>query len=396
MPGGLKLRRHTAHRPCRQRVYRQSVEYLETRRLLDAVPMLPEPAAIVFSAPSHAANVHQVAGGTEPAPVEVVFIAEPRSQLAENLFDPRLIARSPEVPAFTGELIVNVEIFKPAPANPAINAQLTSPPLPLADPHELDLSLERAVFLVPGDWQPDSVGMFARPDGISFDAHPRLAELLRAPLGEVRLLMSPADGLRSSNGALAYFDPAADAERHGTTGFAVMFGQSAEGETAAMRGRAVGDVLPVGAWAEAGDAAPFESAQHGTVSYLVAFAEAFLNASANDHSTAAQAAHGGAEEATSSLAQDVLLPRFAFDAAALTVAINDLADQAEELGAGLLEMLSPVGSGEAAAVAGMVAAGLAYRHWRGSRRDPRAEEQALLSSRFLRGHATIRVEGDSS
>jgi hypothetical protein len=55
-------------------------------------------------------------------------------------------------------------------------------------------------------------------------------------------------------------------------------------------------------------------------------------------------------------------------------------------------MLSdPVATGEAAIVTGLIGAGLAYRHWRGMEQREQGEEQELLSARFIRGPASLRL-----
>lgn len=387
------LRRRTRSSAAAQRRHRQGIEYLETRQLLNVAPTSPEPPAAVWTARVAAFHEPATADLAQRPPVEVIFIADAAVHSAENSMAPKFFGEPPfNVPAFIGKSILDVGVFKPMPAGTSDDASPSA--IRSVDPRGFDPGFERAVFFVEDGWQPAEFGMFAGPDGTGFDGRPRFAEVLRAPLGDARLAMSPLDGVRSSNGALAYFDSAADGERHATAGFAILFGQSAESEALYKGGRTVGSALSTGPWGHADDSGPIESAQRSAVGYLVAFNDTAWSASIGA-AASVQAAQQGAEQAAS-LFQDVLAPRFAFDAAALAVAIDDLAAQADELGVGLLELLSPVASGEAALVAGMVGAGLAYRHWRGARRAQQSEEQDMLSSRFIRGPASMRIGGGTS
>ncbi len=429
-----------------RRRQRQNIEYLETRRLLNAAPVVPEPPAAVWDAalrtvdrfeathfaafeapieyssphaviaegafardpamtdfvtgPPHSTRVvafDELAGAAfaEPPELEVIFLLTPPFPDAGSPFVPKPFREPPDAPASTEGTLTHSDFFEASSANTSTGGQVSPSSLWTAEPHGFDAEFEHAVILVENGWQPGAFGIFAGPDVTLVEAHPRVAELLRDPPGEVRLAMSPADGIRFSNGALAYFDSAADVERHSTIGFGVVIGQSARGEAAAIGGSAIGGVLPNGSWAYGEDAGPVEAAQRGAAWHLVALHEALHSANVGVSSAAVQAAQRGAQQAMSLLVREVLAPNFALDAAALTVAMNDFAAQADELGAGLLEILSPVASGEAALVAGVLGAGLAYRHWCGSRCDRRSEEQDLLSSRFIRGHASIRIGGSS-
>jgi hypothetical protein len=332
------------------------------------------------------------ASGAEPPTVEVVLIPAAAARHEDTTLSPNFFAR-PQVgePLFADSAIVRVELFRAPPGSSSADEQATSSSVGLPDPRAFDPGLERAIFFVPESWQPGEPGGLSGSGEITFDVRERPTESLRGQLSDGRLVMSPLDGVRASNGALAYFDAAADGERHASAGVAALFGQNAEAGAPFAGGRAVGTAL----FGEAGNlgdsSAPVEVAQQSAVGYLVAIEEAFRRAAAGAYSASVDAAQQGAEQAASSLVQEVLVPHFAFDAAALTAAVNELADQADELGVGLWEMLSPIATGEAALVAGIVAAGIVYRHWRGTRRDEGAEEQDLLSSRFIRGHASLRI-----
>lgn len=394
------------------RRHRQQIEHLETRRLLSAAALASEPPRaawvsqewplrpatdhriIVYEAPLEHAAPPTTAETVQPPAVEVIFIAARHPHWANDSFAAKLIPPSPVEPAFSAGEMNRAELFRPAPTTVSANGPLAAASSRLADAREISGGdFGQTVFLVSYGWQFNGFDTFTGPGGGFFDGRPHMADFLRAPPNDARLATSALDGLRSSNGALAYFDPDTDVERHTTAAFAITFGQSAEGEAAAVGGRPMGGVQPGGTLSDDMDA---ESGafDERAVKALVAFEEALREARAGDFSV--QAARRGAEQAPSALAQDVLAPRFTFDASALTVAINDLAAQADELGVGLLEMLSPATSGETAIVAGFIGAGLAYRHWRASSRDRRREDDDLLSSRFMRGHASIRLRGGSS
>lgn len=404
---------HWLRKPCAAaRRHRQQIEQLEARRLLSAAPLVSAPPSAAWFSPEwpftpgagHGIMVYDAAVehasppatvATEPPPAaEVIFVTARHSHWANDSFAARFISQPPAEPAFTAGVMDHAELFRPSPTTVSANERLVAASLRLADARAISGGdFGQTVFLVSYSWQLNGFNTFTGPEGGFFDGRPHIADFLRAPPSDVRLAMSALDGLRSSNGALAYFDPDTDVERHATGTIAVTFGQSAEGETAAVGGRPMGGVPPGGDLSDDIEA-ELGSFDERSVKALVALEEALRDARADDSS--AQAARSGGEQAASTLAQDVLAPRFAFDAAALTVAINDLAAQADELGVGLLEMLSPAASGETALVAGFMGAGLAYRHWRASSRDRRREEDDLLASRFMRGHASIRLRGGSS
>lgn len=404
---------HWLRKPCAAaRRHRQQIEHLENRRLLSVAPLAPMPPSaawvspewpfspaadhriIVYDAPVEHASPPATAATERPPAAEVIFIDAGHPRWANDSFAANVSSQPPAGPAFTAGAMNHADLFRPPPTTVSANWSLASASSRLADARDISGGdFGQTVFLVSYGWQFEGFATFTGPDGGFFDGHPRMADFLRAPPSDVRLATSAWDGLRSSNGALAYFDPDTDVERHTTAAFAITFGQSAEGEAAAVGGRPMGGVPSGGDLPDDMDA-ELAAFDERTVKALVAFEEALRDARAGDFS--AQAARRGAEQAASTLAQDVLAPRFALDAAALTVAINDLAAQADELGVGLLEMLSPAASGETALVAGFIGAGLAYRHWRASSRERLREEDDLLSSRFMRGHASIRLRGGSS
>lgn len=363
-----------------------------------------EQAVRTFDAPLQRIATQEVSweGGAmtdrpEPTAVEIVLIPAASIGHEETVLAPKFFAQ-PQVdePLFADRAIVHVDLFKAPPGSISANEQETFSSLRVPGPRGFDPEFERAVFFVSEGWQPGDLGAFSVPNEITFDVRERPADSLRLQFSDGRLAMSPLDGVRASNGALAYFDAATDVERHAAAGGAALFGQSAEGEAPFAGGRAVG-MARFGELGNAGDlSGPMEVAEQSTVGYLVALEEAFRAAALGAYSATVDTAQVGVEQAASSLVHEVLMPHFAFDAAALSTSLQELAAQADELGVGLWEMLSPIASGEAALVAGIVSAGIVYRHWRGTRRDERAEEQDLLSSRFIRGHASIRIAGGPS
>lgn len=276
----------------------------------------------------------------------------------------------------------------------AVNLSFGSP-TPFG-PGQVNLASDREILFVFPGWQFSDVGQIYSED-VSVDFHSRMVELPHELLADARASMSPVDGVRSSASGSVSVDPAGHGERQASVGLAALLGQNAETEAALVGGRrsivGVSPGIPA-----AGDGSKLDgsSAMGATVGYLVAFDQIAVSSAAG--SLAALSRSRLVEDGlVASLVEDLLTPHFACDAAALSFAINDLAEQVEELGAGFFDLLAdPVTTGEAALVAGLVGAGLAYRHCRGGRRNERAEQEELLSSRFIRGHASLRLAGGGS
>ena len=133
-------------------------------------------------------------------------------------------------------------------------------------------------------------------------------------------------------------------------------------------------------WSSTGG--PREQAS-ATVSHLVAFNDAEIGAANEISSSSAKTTLDPWDQMATAL-HELLTPRIACDAATLGVALADLMAEADELGVGLLGVLGyPTAVRPAALVAGLVGAGIAYRHWRGGREREAAEKRELLSARFI-------------
>ncbi|MGH7140845.1 MAG: hypothetical protein ACREHD_34370, partial [Pirellulales bacterium] len=258
---------------------------------------------------------------------------------------------------------------------------------------QINVTSDRELLFVFQGWQFSEAGQIYDGD-VSVDLRSRMVDFPHELLADARASVSPVDGVRSAANGSISVEPAGNGERQGSIGLATLLGQSAETEaTLVGGGRAIIGASPASAEGSRPDGF---SVAHATVGYLVAFEEIAVSAAAGSLSVLR-----GSRFADDALAafvvDDLLTPHFACDAAALSVAITDLAARIDELGVGVLDLLAdPLPVGEAALVAGLVGAGLACRHWRGGRRDERAEQEELLSSRFLRGHASLRLAGGGS
>jgi hypothetical protein len=232
-------------------------------------------------------------------------------------------------------------------------------------------------------WQQTYFGDVSGMNGAPVDPHVRFLNLAHDPLGEARSMLSSPDTEHTKTSDVL----TTEGDRRVTSALTALFGQSAETDTVLVgRGRVLGDNhYKTGEGAQANELAT------EPVGYLVAFDTMALGLGLGAVSAAGQPQVVG-QTAFSFLLEDLITPSFSYDTAALSIAINDLVDQADEMGGGLLGMLGDSAtSGEAALVAGLVGAGLAYRHWRGGQRRKLSEDRELLSARFLRGPASLRL-----
>lgn len=276
----------------------------------------------------------------------------------------------------------NGGVFAPSPSDRSSSLLSFASP-PSMDPRIAGSVSDRESLLVFEESQFSDSGHVYSEDA-SGDPRARLVALQQM-LADERAQISPLDGARSRASGSVAVNPDGDGQRQGSIGFAVVVGQSAETEaTFGSRSRTVvGKSVGVGTTGE----------NSQTDGYHGAFGELARSAIAGWSAVASSASDHFSDDLLASVVDDLLTPRFTCDAAALSVAIGDIATQVDELGVRLLEMLSdPVVMGETALVAGLVGAGLAYRH----RRGERAEEAELLSSRFIRGHASLRLAGGGS
>ena len=377
-----------------------SVERLEVRQLLSASPLPAPPSA---------------------APVAVWVASVPPAGTADTWHFDRSVT---EFHAASGQA---VQPFIPAQSSPEVKAFGAAQPadLPRARGAELqpikdlfaptatlsrfdailpdsprgsDATFNRFVLFMSDGWQVAQFGQMPGPEGTSPDPHIRYFELVHESWVESRLAALTPDSVHSADNDAVMVGGARSGERHASASL-VLFGQSAESDTVFIgRDRSIGDVqrgiVPAdGDGSESAD----NAAERAIVGYLVAFDEVALGWGVDAVSAVARPLESGDRGAVTSLMHELLTPRLTYDAEALSVALTDVVAQAEELGFGLLGMLTdPVASGEAALVTGVVGMGLVYRHWRGGQRREQLEEQELLSARFIHGPASLRLGRRSS
>jgi hypothetical protein len=236
-------------------------------------------------------------------------------------------------------------------------------------------------------------GQASVQDGAPLEPHLRFAELMRDSLIAARLAIFSSDAIHPGSDDVSAGGSAAEGHRRGAT-HVNLFGQSAESESMSMgAGRAssnaprniVDNLVPPDV--------EQQSATHAPVGHLVAYGDAASARSAATHVARTQTDHGDGQTMGSVL-HDLLAPRLAFDSTAMSAAITDLLAEADDLGVGLLGMLTdPLSSGEMAILTGVAAAGFAYRHWRGGDRRAELESRRMLAARFITGCATSRVDG---
>jgi hypothetical protein len=441
--------------PSRMRRRRSfhGVERLELRQYLSASPLPAPPAAMpvaAWVAPAHIEGpVHQADGADvrrldaraatfeglaeryalqpvipTPLPVQTKFGGGPGAEITR--------IRTEELPQEEGTLAPSVIVLtrltitpakgaaelaslEPAPAeepvaplgpvarfnalnliiSPTVSpAPFLPPPQWQSDWRGAGSSLARFMPVFLEGWQPMEVSQMSGQDSVPLDGHARYFVVVHESFAESRMAPMLPDSvhLRSID-AFALNKPASG-ERHLANSLTAPFGPSADADAVfSIRGRAIGaalqnNLVALGEETEATDTAN----ERAAVGYLVAFNNTIVGSLLGAASAAIPSSESGESAAVGSLIQDLLTPRLAFNAEALSFAINEFAAQADELGVGLLSMLSdPVATGEAAIVTGLIGAGLAYRHWRGMEQREQGEEQELLSARFIRGPASLRL-----
>ncbi|HWB07907.1 MAG TPA: hypothetical protein VG826_01595 [Pirellulales bacterium] len=275
-----------------------------------------------------------------------------------------------------------------APVDPSADPPSHDGPMPLvfmlANGRGVDNSSGRLLAwmapMVPGDVTQGQVPGFG-----PFDPRGRLAELMHDALFAGHLAWS-SDGAHSTTDGALGDDASLEGERHAIN--PALFGQSAADDSSfAGSGRSVMEADRPWFDFEAGEAA--DAPDREAASHLVAAGDATATLASAVWAAGSRAVGAAIDgDAFDSALHDLLAPRFAFDAAALSDAIRDLVDDADELGIGLLGLVTdPTRQGEVALVAA-VAAGLAYRHWRGRERREQAESREMLAARFVRGPAS--------
>jgi hypothetical protein len=223
-----------------------------------------------------------------------------------------------------------------------------------------------------------------------FDLRGRIVELVRDTLAAVRLAEGPRP--RAS-----VDDAIMESQHHGGINHTVP-GQNAKSDAPfAGAGRTSRESQLTSLDPESSEDTE-ETPSRSAVGRLVAFDEA-TGVWAAVWSLGSRLVGGGDDDGYGSAAShDLLAPRFAFDPAtlfdpaALGAAIGDLLSEADELGTSLLGFLTdPTPSADLALVAGVAAAGFAYRHWRSGPSREEAEARAMLAARFVTGPSSLRL-----
>ncbi|HVX14254.1 MAG TPA: hypothetical protein VHC22_23915 [Pirellulales bacterium] len=359
------------------------------------IPATPRGDEEIFDTVASPVRARQedIARAADPLPpiLAVVVRFDPE---AEHLGEPTSLEGTPDgSPPGPGDGLVNGfvnrgPLFGPGPFGLAPSGAAPAPPLPSPDS---EAAAARGADAFGRYWtvlfeglQPADFGDVSGMNGMPFDPHVRFLDLAHDPLTEARsTLSSPDTGHNTTSDILT-----TEADRHVSSTLAALFGQSAETDAVFVgRGRVLGDnQYKVGEGSQAD-----EGSREQAVGYLVAFDKLALGWGLGAAAAAGQAP-GASKVALSFLLNDLLTPSFSCDAAALSIAINDLVAQADEMGGSLLDVFSDVAtSGEAALVTGIVGAGLAYHHWRGEHRRKLSEDRELLSARFIRGPASLRL-----
>lgn len=226
-------------------------------------------------------------------------------------------------------------------------------------------------------------------DDLASDPHLRLFETARESRFDASQPAILPDSARVSPSGGSHDDAILESQRQATPGSATTPGQNAETEATFGAGPMTSHLhreeLPT-------EAAPSRE----TVSHLVAFNRSDLDGPTGETAPNGRPS-GGNWTAAASVLNDLLVPRFAGDAASLGVALTDLLAEADELGDGLLGLLTgPPVTCEAALVAGLVGAGVAYRHWRGGQRREENEAREVLWATFVSGPASLRIHRSAS
>jgi hypothetical protein len=369
-----------------------------------AKPSIPPPQAVVLPTPMFKeARAQDESQPPEPARERAVLI-----ESTDETFPAGPAMADGRDPA-PSEILVVIPLASPAIVQNAAAARLTSsdpaPPAPgtfgvsdlppdsgYVDARAANSSTDSMMAVIIESWQPTDFGQMGGADEAPPDMRFRAVEVTHEVMVDPRMGMPLVDGSRAPGANGFAGEEGANQAHHLPTYLFAMVGQAAaEGAVSIAGGPAFGDVHR-GFVASGGEGDPSDESlsERTAVGYLVAFDEMITTLGIGALGFAERP--GETVDAGVPLLHDLLTPQFTCDAAALSVAIDEIAAQAEELGVGLLGMFAdPVALGEAALVAGVVGAGLAYRHWRGGRRQGKDEEQELLSARFIRGHASLRL-----
>lgn len=249
-------------------------------------------------------------------------------------------------------------------------------------PDRGDTPLTRFLIFISDSASALDLGQDMTQDGTPLDFRVRVMELVRDSLIASRLATFSPDPSHTNSEDGSAGGTTTDAHHHPAAAMG-LGGQNADSDaTFAVLGRASGNV-PQGV-SDASDLSPSDeqkNAANAIVDHLLAFGELASTWSALPTQFSSESTIG---QTLGSVLHDVLMPRLAIDATALDAAMSDLFAQVDDLGVGLLGMLSdPFTTAEIALAAGVAAAGFVYRHWRGSAGRAETEHRLLLAARFI-------------